>query len=80
MSIFTSNDVEYLARGFSKVQFNRDVGIWKYFWLDSYVYQYVESIEIKFDMTFNFSFSNIYDISILTTDLAVSYDSLLTKL
>lgn len=80
MSIFTSNDVEYLARGFSKVQFNRDVGIWKYFWLDAYAYQYIESIEIIFDITFNFSFSNIYDISILTTDLAVSYDSLLTKL
>ena len=46
----------------------------------SYAYQYIESIEIIFDITFNFSFSNIYDISILTTDLAVSYDSLLTKL
>ena len=75
MSIFTSNDVEYLARGFSKIQFNRDVGIWKYFWLDAYAYQYIESIEIISD-----TFSNIYDISILTTDLAVSYDSLLTKL
>ena len=52
----------------------------KIFWLDAYAYQYIESIEIIFDITFDFSFSNIYDISILTTDLAVSYDSLLTKL
>ena len=74
MSIFTSNDVEYLARGFSKVQFNRDGGIWKYFWLDAYAYQYIESIEIIFDMTF------IDDISILIPALAVSYDSILTKL
>ena len=64
MSIFTSNDVEYLARGFSKIQFNRDVGIWKYFWPNAYAYQCIESIEIILDMTFNFSFSNIYKIFI----------------
>ena len=41
----------------------------KKFWFDAYEYQYIESIEIIFDMTF---FSNIDDISILIPALAVS--------